>query len=666
MVPSRQASSACRPKPDQPLFRQSQADPIRAVIELVWNSIDAEASHVSVVLERDEGMQGEVNGVVIRDDGHGINPDQVSSQFGSIGDSWKASAETSLNGLRRLHGAKGEGRLRAFALGESVTWTSIADRADGTRQQVVVSTARSSRTRLQTDVVSAPGESTGTEFRAIGAKQGSLRALDAPSAISSLLSTFAPVLIADRGITIEYDGRTLDPEAGILHDARLRAESDDPESPLEIRVIEWKSPTKSKSRRRAIYFGPDLEHFVYEEDASEISSNVAYSAYVAWRDVPSHAHALPLGDLAPEPVAQVWRNARTAVRNHLNSRQRVRRKEQVRQWKESGVYPYQGDASNETEAAERAVFDVVAGSLGHQIAKREKSAKLTLALLREAVKADPDRLTAVLHEVASLTQEDLATLTGLLSETTLPAIIRSTNIVANRRKFLAGLEHLIFDPNDSPTVGERDHLHKILESELWIFGEQYNLMNTERGLTQMLRSHLKLEGLPASKIEPVQRWDGKSGRVDLHLAVKREEHDRARHLIVELKAPRITIDRGEVNQVEDYANVIAEDPRFHNQGGSWDIILVGSKVSPLMQRRIKGENKSTGLVQAIEASDGVPEINIYIRKWRDIIDENRRRLEYLSGALELDPGVEQGLDHLRAEYSDILPESLVVETGISA
>jgi hypothetical protein len=643
-----------------------EADPIRAVVELVWNSIDAEASHVSVVLERDEGMQDEISGIVIRDDGHGINADQASSQFGSIGDSWKAKSDSSLNGLRRLHGAKGEGRLRAFALGEAVSWTSVADRADGTRQQLTVSTTRSSRTQLEIGVSLAPGEATGTVFRAVGAKQGSLRALDGRSAMPILLSTFAPVLIADRGITVEYDGKVLDPAAWILHDAQFEAKSDDPASPLQIRVIEWKATDRGKKRGRAIYYGPDLEHFVYEEDGSEIVSSVAYSAYIAWKDVSAHAHALPLGELAPEPVAEIWRNARAAVRDHLNSRQRMRRREQVKEWKESGVYPYRGDAPNEAEAAERAVFDVVAGSLGHHIAKRERPAKLTLALLREAVKADPDRLTAVLHEVASLTEEDLATLTALLSETTLPAIIRSTNIVANRRKFLAGLEHLIFDPDDSPTVGERDHLHKILERELWIFGEQYNLMNTERGLTQMLRSHLKLEGLPASKVEPVQRWDGKSGRVDLHLAVKREEHDRARHLIVELKAPRVTIDRGEVNQVEDYANVIADDPRFHNNGGSWDIILVGSHVSPLMQRRINKEHRSTGLVQAIETSDGAPEINIYIRKWRDIIDENRRRLEYLAGALELDPGVEQGLEYLRAEYSDLLPESLGEETEISA
>lgn len=58
------------------------------------------------------------------------------------------------------------------------------------------------------------------------------------------------------------------------------------------------------------------------------------------------------------------------------------------------------------------------------------------------------------------------------------------------------------------------------------------------------------------------RWDGKLGRVDLHLAVKSREHDRVRHLIAELKAAGIVIGRDELNQVEDYGNTILANPQF--------------------------------------------------------------------------------------------------------
>ena len=72
----------------------------------------------------------------------------------------------------------------------------------------------------------------------------------------------------------------------------------------------------------------------------------------------------------------------------------------------------------------------------------------------------------------------------------------------------------------------------------------------------------------------MRRWDGKSGRVDLHLAAKYQEHDRIRHLIVELKAPTITVGRKELDQIEDYADVIVSTPQFASSTAHWDLILV--------------------------------------------------------------------------------------------
>jgi DNA mismatch repair ATPase MutL len=65
-----------------------EADPVRAVVELVWNAIDAEASNVTVRLERD-GTTDAITAVHVQDDGHGISSDEVEATFGRIGDSWK-------------------------------------------------------------------------------------------------------------------------------------------------------------------------------------------------------------------------------------------------------------------------------------------------------------------------------------------------------------------------------------------------------------------------------------------------------------------------------------------------------------------------------------------------------------------------------------------------
>ena len=264
-------------------------------------------------------------------------------------------------------------------------------------------------------------------------------------------------------------------------------------------------------------------------------------------------------------------------------------------------------------------------------------------------------------EVA-LNDADRDTLTKLLSETTLSAIIRSANVVASRHKFLVALEHLLFDPDDSGKVGERDHLHKVLEHELWVFGESYHLMSTERSLTELLRNHLNLDGLPTKDIETVRRWDGKTGRTDLHLAAKNKEHDRIRHLVVELKAPGITASRKELDQVEDYANAILSTAAFTGDRTSWDLILVVTDYDDLVRRRIKGDDFEVGLFFDPQKEQGRPLVRAYVRRWRDVIDENKRRLEFMTNALEHDPSITEGLQYVRTEYEDLLPEELRATT----
>jgi hypothetical protein len=283
---------------------------------------------------------------------------------------------------------------------------------------------------------------------------------------------------------------------------------------------------------------------------------------------------------------------------------------------------------------------------------------VTFSLLQTALRQDPEKLGTLFHEVASLNQADRNTLTALLGETTLPAIIKAANVVTSRNKFLAGLERLLFPPEDSDTIGERDNLHPMLARELWIFGEAYHLMSSERGLTEMARNHLGLLGLSTKGVEPVKRWDGKTGRVDLHLAVKMQEFEIARHLIVELKAPDITLGRKELDQVEDYANTILEKPVFATDKASWDLILVGTDYDSVVENRFTEGARSQGLVLNPPIKRGKPTVRVFVRRWRDILDENRTRLRFMTSNLEHDPSLEDGLNHICQQHADLLPEAM--------
>ena len=634
-------------------------DPVRAIVELIWNAIDAEAPTVTVELEHENALGGIVK-TVVSDTGHGIDRDELESTFGRIGGSWKRLATKTKNDKRGLHGERGEGRLRAFALGSRVTWASHSVDASGVLQRVDVTGTTEHRHLFEWDAQPVAGVPTGTVVTAFNDSQKSLGALEAPRTRSVLLSHFAPVLLNDEDLRITYLGTDLDPsdevagstehplpftdEAGTQHEAALR-------------IIEWKSV-----KHRAIYYGQDAEHFVYEESAVDVETQFRYSAYVTWSGLDHDALSLiGLGDMSDAPVAALWTAARKGIREHFQNRRRERRRDQLDKWKQEKVYPFEGEARSETERAERAIFDVVAGTIAPQIPAKKDSARVTLGLLRNALRQDPEQLGVLFNEVVSLNQEDRESLTRLLGETTMSGIIKAANVVTGRNKFLAGLERLIFPPDGDDTIGERDHLHPMLERELWIFGEAYHLMSSERGLTEMARNHLKLLGLPSKKVEPVRRWDEKTGRVDLHLAVKMEEFEVARHLVVELKAPGITLGRKELNQVDDYADTILEKSVFATDKATWDIILVGTDYDSVVENRFIAGARSHGLVLAPEPKPGRPRVRVFTRRWRDILDENRARLRLVTDSLEHDPSLEDGLRHLQEQFADLLPAALQAE-----
>lgn len=632
-----------------------EGDPLRAVIELVWNAIDAEADNVTVEIKRSE--TDAIDEVHIIDDGHGIASAEIESDFGRIGGSWKKFSKTTKNGKRTLHGQLGQGRLRSLALGSRVAWKSRSRAVTGNLENVSITSSRSERDRFTWEAHPSAlnSRSTGTTVVAYNDDQRALSALDAKNVIAQLRAHFAPMLLNDTQLIIKYDGSTLEPQEEIACDStEVVVFGESNELAASVRIIEWRS-----GKHRAIYFGPDADHFPYETAGDSIEKQFSYSVYVTWSGLGHDQLALlGLREMANGDVGSLWAAIDLAVRKHFNRRRRENRREQIQSWQDKGIYPYASEPKTEAEQAERAVFDAVSGTIANHIPKAKYEAQLTLNLLKNALHQDPEKLTTILHEIVSLSREDRDTLTRLLSETTLPAIIRSANLVANRSKFLAGLQHLLFDPADADKVGERDHLHKLLEHQLWIFGESYHLMSSERSLTELLRNHLKLEGLSSKGVEPVRRWDGKAGRTDLHLAARAREHDQIRHLIVELKAPGIVAGRKEAAQVEDYANAILDNAAFKTEKSAWDIILVVNDYDDVVRRRIKKGHTATGLFLDPEQEAGMPAMRVFVRRWSDVIEENKRRLEFVTSTLEHDPTISEGLDYVRAEYGDLVPLSL--------
>lgn len=254
----------------------------------------------------------------------------------------------------------------------------------------------------------------------------------------------------------------------------------------------------------------------------EVKSNISatdycYTAYTLWAPMAQHRGEYIVDELADSPIVGLLKAARMRLRQHLDERRQEQAQKLIDQWKADQIYPYTNAPRNETESVEQALFNVVSTQMQRHLPQSRKGKRLTLSLLKTSLQQKPEQITRILSSVLDLTAEERGDLDRLLERTSLGAVIKTAASIADRVEFIAALELMVFDPAASGFVDEREHLHKILERELWIFGEQYNMMVSERGLTEVLRRHLQRLGRDPGKLTPVRRADGRAGRVDLAL-----------------------------------------------------------------------------------------------------------------------------------------------------
>jgi hypothetical protein len=329
------------------------SNPIQAIIELIWNSIDAEASHVAVSYSR--SPLGAITEVSVVDVGHGISEGDVVSAFGRIGDSWKAKGNRrSKNDIRPVHGSKGQGRLRAFALGNQIQWISTSINPAGEKRTVTIEGSASSRDVFTWESnAAADNADIGTYFRAFDSQRPSLLNLEKPTSRDLIASAFAPTLLDDASIEIVVDQDALNPRDQISDDTSydevVRLE-DQSEINVKVRIIEWKN-----GDHRQIYFGESPGRASYVEDGRQVESRRRYSAYISWPDLESGSGIIGLGSMAPDPVGRLIHAAYGIIRKHFRERDRQYRREQLDVWKSLGIYPYKGEATDEAERVERAL-----------------------------------------------------------------------------------------------------------------------------------------------------------------------------------------------------------------------------------------------------------------------------------------------------------------------
>jgi hypothetical protein len=633
----------------QPDFLEkiTRAKPVQALAELIWNALDADASRVSVSLEYNE--LNTLSAIIVTDDGYGIPRADAPEFFRRLGGSWKKPGATTTGG-RFLHGQEGRGRFKAFALGRVAEWAVVYERDLKLWSYTITMASNDMRHVMISDEKIAPPNARSRVILTIAEPMKDYRALTSDPGFQELTEIFALYLVDYPDVLLSVDGRKIDPSAAIVSRKAVNLSDIEVEGKgywTRLDIVEW-----GTAANRALYLCNEKRFPIVQVDRRFHVGTFHFSAYLQspYIAATQREGTVELAEMQV-PVVAVIDEAQRAIKDYFRSRAAEEARTVVEEWKEEQVYPFSADPITQVEQVERQVFDIVAVNVARHLPgfgnTQAKSKAFHLRMLRQAIEKSPDELQTILGEVLKLPKRQQEELAQLLRDVSLSSIIGAARVVADRLKFLTGLEAVLFDPEPKKRLKERSQLHRIVAQNCWLFGEEFNLSVDDQSLTEALRAHKKLLGEDVVIDAPVRHISQTRGIIDLMLskATKQHKANELTHLVVELKAPKVKLDGPEVLQIENYAFSVIEDPRFRNVGTKWVFWVISDELADYAANRIRD---SSGIIHT------KGNVSIYAKTWAQVLDENRARLKFFQDKLEVQVDKASSLKHLQEHYAKYL------------
>jgi hypothetical protein len=652
------------------LDRLATARPVQALAELLWNSLDADAKDVRI--EFDHDPSGLLQAIRVRDDGDGIAYDDAPTLFRNLGGSWKRGQKRTRREGRTLHGEEGKGRFRALALGRVVDWhISVPSTADPAAP-LIEYTITIIRDRPRQAIVSDFRRTDDSRRRGVEVVVSELfkqwQIEDNDEALNELTEIFALYLTDYRSARLSIGGLRIDAAEEIARRNQF------PLTPIAVEgapwaqldVIEWKT-----EKDRALHLCNESGFPLSRLAPGVVAPGFSFAAYLKSPYITklNEDNLLDVAEMVPELNTAV-QEARGILRDHFRARAAEKVRDLVQVWKSEHVYPYEEEPKSVVEQVQRQVFDVVAVSVATALPEIQTSEQRTrrfqFRMLRQAIERSPEDLQLIINEVLQLPQKKRKDLARLLQRTSFAKIINAAKLVGDRLEFLDALEAMLFRPELKATFKERKQLHRILETNTWLFGEEFALTVSDRSLTEVLRKHRDACGMTNMFVddEPVLRPDGspkgrRRGIVDLVLSRRiptpyTTERD---YLVIELKAPKKPLAAADTQQIKSYAYAVSRDERFKGLPTKWRFWLVGNDLAQFVEQELDNE-LPPGVLQ--QTTSG---ITISVRRWSQLIQEARGRLEFVQRELNYEVNRDHALENLRTTYAHILGGGEPIASG---
>ncbi|WP_339609652.1 ATP-binding protein [uncultured Roseivirga sp.] len=326
-------------------------------------------------------------------------------------------------------------------------------------------------------------------------------------------------------------------------------------------------------------------------------------------------------------------------------------------------YPYQNNELPASKSQE-VLFKKVAYLLEDEhrlIQKDDKIRNFLYPLLDKAI--GNGNIEYIFKKVLKLSEESLEKFHNLLEKTDLEDVVHFASVVAEKTEFLEFLHELTYG-EISKHLKERSQLHKIVENELWLFGENYNgtpklwsdkkIGNT---LLELRDKYFIYE--PTEEDENLIELDnsGLSDITDLFFFNEKiTDSDVKEIMVVELKSPKCAISKKELRQIDEYAFTIEQHSALPNEKVKYKLLLISSRLTKFAKSQVKSRRLSFPDNPFMYDKKTEKNIEVYVMEWSELIEQNNRKLGYLSNKLNIkDQSVKTKFEK---EYAELIDEKI--------
>ena len=606
------------------------AEPEKAIFELTWNGLDAGANLIEINIERND-LDG-LELITIFDNGSGIDFSNDNNGF------FKFDVSNKKN-MIDAHGKDGIGRFSFHRLCHDATW--FTKTLSGNFKLPLNESSMQNLNIEPVNMEKLPKDfknhTTGTlvELKNFSGK----KTFPNNEVLRDKLSVEFGWLIAFKP---DIKIRLNDIAINIPNKEEIKSLIEIDGFKFDYSIFRWfEKPTSEQSY---LYFINEKNQLC-DKELSKFNKKPPFYASVIIKSINNNIFDNEFGELEGNEgkIIEIKEIVNTHLKEVYENFLRVSADNLINDFDEKGYFNYFHDHDKDYEnwrinATKQIVKEICLKDPFFLKNLKEKPTKILIRLIdRLLISNENDALFEVLNEVLELDENSLNSFSKLLQRTKLENIVKTIEVISQRLEVIRKLKILMREKYKN--ILETPDLQSIIESNTWLFGDQYAVLGQEEDDFNKIAKNLRkqIKGIDEVELEDIDNdvtVKSTKRQVDLFLASKQMVFDEIGNkifkcVIIEIKKPAISLNKKHLRQLEDYAEIISKHPEFSSSDFiRFELILVGRKLSD-SDTSISDKIETAKIYQEKGLISKTNKIKCYVRDWFSILHELELSNEYL-------------------------------------